>query len=259
MVSEPLSSGPLIRHRERSLAATGFIRLRLAMQQLRHRLAYGAAAPRPRRCIKIDPARIEHVVHPPLHRIRNISKSGTYIIDGSWDRAPTAAEPWFASRAIEDTPPRLLSLEAYAFTEAIEAAPAGFDAFASTWSDQIDRLSTEGAEEYLSEEAIRTYYDLYVDMAESGYRTWPAVGHRRPYPAYHEVAVAIGRSGTIYSAGFNKHRLVIARHLGLDTIPVRVHVRHADWQAQRMAAIGGSRSDSTATGHPDIRGLTSRG
>lgn len=258
-MSSPLGEiRPLVRGGDRSLTATAHIRLRLAVQRLRHRLVHGTAAPRPGRLLWIDPNRVEHVVFPPLHWSRGIPKFGTHILDGGWDRAPLDDDPWLAIRAIKGEEPRRLSLDAYAFTEAIETAPAGFEAFASTWRDQLERLSVDGADEYASMAAAREYYDLYEDIATSGYRTWPAVGHRRPYPEYHEVAVAIGRAGTIYSAGFNKHRLVIARHLDLDAIPVRVHGRHARWQARRAAALEGDTGDSPWSDHPDIRLLAER-
>jgi len=47
-----------------------------------------------------------------------------------------------------------------------------------------------------------------------------------------EVCVAIGRDGTLYSDE-GRHRLFIAKALGLEEIPVRVLVRHRMWQQIR--------------------------
>jgi len=45
----------------------------------------------------------------------------------------------------------------------------------------------------------------------------------------HEIIVDIARDGEILSARMGTHRLYMAKILGLDSIPVLIQVRHADW------------------------------
>ncbi|WP_331234064.1 ParB N-terminal domain-containing protein [Natronorarus salvus] len=62
-----------------------------------------------------------------------------------------------------------------------------------------------------------------------------------------EVTVDIGRDGRLLFFD-GKHRLSIAKILHLDSIPVRVAVRHREWQRTREKARQGARVGN----HPDL-------
>ena len=69
---------------------------------------------------------------------------------------------------------------------------------------------------------------LYERIDREGYRS--AGELRDGKLQYDEVAVNIGRDGRfLFNDG--KHRLSIAKILDIDTVPVRVIVRHQDWVA----------------------------
>lgn len=69
---------------------------------------------------------------------------------------------------------------------------------------------------------------LYERIDREGYRS--ASELRDGKLQYDEVAVNVGRDGhLLFNDG--KHRLSIAKLLGVDTVPVRVVVRHQDWVA----------------------------
>ncbi|WP_254864755.1 hypothetical protein [Halovivax gelatinilyticus] len=84
---------------------------------------------------------------------------------------------------------------------------------------------------------------------------------RRPNylpPKAHEVAINIGRDGNlIFDDG--RHRFVVAKALGISEIPVRVFVRHEQWQAIRSEVATASRVTDLSTrakkqlDHPDIQ------
>lgn len=82
--------------------------------------------------------------------------------------------------------------------------------------------------------------DLYETIRTEGYRAQrerfgadPSIGFR--HCLRHEMTVDIGRDGEpLLVCG--KHRLAIAKLLGLDAVPVVVLVRHSDWLERRRVA-----------------------
>ena len=80
---------------------------------------------------------------------------------------------------------------------------------------------------------------------------------------YDEVVVDIGRDGQFLFVD-GRHRLAIARILGLDRIPVRISARHTQWQRIREAIGNMPQLELPAEvrqylDHPDIKQLTEQG
>lgn len=77
---------------------------------------------------------------------------------------------------------------------------------------------------------------LYAEIKENGYNVpkgvKPGVSGISLASTPDEVAVSIGRDGRFFFVT-GRHRLTIAKILGLHSIPVRVVVRHAEWQSLR--------------------------
>jgi len=116
--------------------------------------------------------------------------------------------------------------------------------------------------------------ELYKEMKEEGYKTQKQLNkekekdrsnvplhQKRRYPNLNEVMVNIGRDGGfIFEEG--RHRFSIARLLGLDSIPVRVFVRHEEWQELRSEVAGaddvGDLSDRAVDflDHPDMQDIS---
>lgn len=101
--------------------------------------------------------------------------------------------------------------------------------------------------------------ELYQAIQSDGFKTQEELKGKKPRKPS-EVKVAIGREGDfLYVNG--KHRLLIAKLLSLDKIPVNVTLRHPQWQAYRdeIITIKLSKQKSiTAThykDHPDIEYL----
>jgi len=74
-------------------------------------------------------------------------------------------------------------------------------------------------------------------------------------PELSEVAMHIGRDGEfIFHEG--RHRLSIAKILGLDVMPIRVVLRHKQWQERREnIARGTGYIDENEVTHPDLEYL----
>lgn len=70
-------------------------------------------------------------------------------------------------------------------------------------------------------------------------------------PEFREVSVYVSRDGEfMWAAGM--HRLCIAQLVGVETIPVRIRLRHEAWQHHRDAVYTGRREPAA---HPDLRDL----
>lgn len=69
-----------------------------------------------------------------------------------------------------------------------------------------------------------------------------------------DIAVHVGRNGDLLFAD-GRNRLAIAKLLDVDTIPVRIVVRHERWQAFRDAVAEGRVDPGTYAEHPDIRAI----
>jgi len=105
---------------------------------------------------------------------------------------------------------------------------------------------------------------IYDGIAEHGYKTQKEViESSQDYPAahtwmrfcpeLHEVTVNIARDGEfIFTEG--RTRFTIAKLLSIESIPVRVHVRHSNWNKIREEFVYTSNHHDYQD-HPDIRYL----
>lgn len=99
-------------------------------------------------------------------------------------------------------------------------------------------------------EKFRQYEDLYEkfnagtyrmqsELAEEGSYNVPGDGGRALFPSLtdhtllrHEISVNVGRNGTLLRND-GRHRLALALLAGLEEVPVRIVVRHTQWQSLR--------------------------
>lgn len=122
------------------------------------------------------------------------------------------------------------------------------------------RLETDGeVDGCFSLADLRRRYEridrLYESMARHGYD--PTRGFddadSRLSTALDQVCVSVGRDGELIFCGGGNHRLAIAKVLGLESIPVRVVVRHEAWQRERERVRASA--DGIDDSHPDLRDL----
>lgn len=69
-----------------------------------------------------------------------------------------------------------------------------------------------------------------------------------------EIAVHVGRDGTFLFCD-GRNRLSMAKLLDVDSIPVRIMVRHEKWQTFRDDVAAGRVAPGDRAGHPDVRQL----
>ncbi|MCU4925465.1 hypothetical protein OB905_05610 [Halobacteria archaeon AArc-dxtr1] len=124
-----------------------------------------------------------------------------------------------------------------------EQTVEAYESYLAYWDDVAQHIRDDG---YRSQRELRASQDFAA-------RVPTALG---------EIEVLIGRDGRlICNAG--KHRLTLAKLLGLDSVPVRIAVRHEHWQRVRETI---SRADNSADlpeeaktqlSHPDLADLHS--
>jgi hypothetical protein len=80
--------------------------------------------------------------------------------------------------------------------------------------------------------------------------------HRLIPPEFREISVNVARDGRLlWHGGF--HRLCIAMLLDVKKIPVRIAIRHAEWQQIRDDIARNKREPAALHAHPDIRSILS--
>lgn len=115
------------------------------------------------------------------------------------------------------------------------------------------------------DERLKTLDNLFKDISESGYKSQKDLLessgtpeatrdiHRYWPPNLNEVILNVGRNGELILHD-GRHRYYMARLAGIDEIPVRIKVRHAQWQEKREAVVAGELNPNEFT-HFDLTGL----
>lgn len=247
--------------------------------QVRH---HGAVAD-PYALIDISPADVDYLVSP--HFQDDLPPDGTYIVGGDWDRTVAGSELYFFN-GMESVfrERKLVPLDQYVFYRAVENhirrdtqwSETEFYRWATTLEDTPEHILYGNSEtcnwrfEQLDRLAQSMREEGYKSQRECGDETAIVSGEERAGttvsrwadssdvpPEFHEVMVNIGRDGELFFEE-GRHRFAVARALGIDSIPVRVFVRHVEWQkkrtevAQATTPAGLSPETKECLSHPDM-------
>jgi hypothetical protein len=187
----------------------------------------------------VDPLKINLVYG--REDVRDIARCAGEVRDGDWDRP--ARKP-FTDEAVFRALVEFLVLgrpwDTTKFFARVSAEiESGRTKFGCTTVDEFRRRGAD----------VRR---LYHAIREHGYRSQGELGSRR---AHDEVRVAIGRDGRFLFVD-GRHRLAIARLLGVRRVPVQVTLRHAGWEAfrEQVRAYAGQREGRVyqVIDHPDL-------
>ncbi|SEV90716.1 ParB N-terminal domain-containing protein [Halobacterium jilantaiense] len=226
------------------VARDRYARAYVAATRLRNRLRYDAP-PDPYRLVHVDPADVQGMVG----RDRPMYRAAGVVEDGDWDRVDERFDDTDVYRAYR------------AHFE--DGVPWRDTAFYDRILDELDsgrvRWGCSTRAEF--DARCERLDDLYEAIASDGFRSQAALagdgggtlGEPSRLPTERrkrEVAVHVGRDGAVLFAD-GRNRLSIAKLLGLDSVPVRVLRRHADWQATRDAVARGEAVDADSD-HPDL-------
>ena len=249
-------------------------RVKPALRYTTNRIKYGSAAPKRYRLVHIDPTEVDRLLMP--HFWYRASNFGSHIRNGDWDRRNSDKRVMLNGRYEGIDEPTLIELENYGlytaakehFTHGTKWADTDFYRWVTDeWlpSDPDTDQNWYGSRERV-QSALRRFDDIYHHIERHGYMTQRELSERDEAPTetpdlvpeHHEVAVNIGRDGElIFDDG--RHRFIAARILGLETIPVRVLVRHREWQRLRTIANDASSRTDLAKRvekhfrHPDMQ------
>jgi hypothetical protein len=207
----------------------------------------------PYRVIWIDPAEVQ-LVQPR-----------TTVIPHDWRRCHVVGGDWDLQGTPFDRKPVVVALRAHFV--------AGTPWEETDWhSTVVGRLQMGGVpwNGCRSEDDVRArcaFLDrLHADLRTKGYRvpSGLASGRSGHVGNAEEIAVGVGRGGTFFHVD-GQHRLALAKLVGVRSIPVRVIVRHANWQAHRDEVAVKARRErgpaewpqrlERALDHPDVRYL----
>ena len=242
----PRLERPLVGARDRYARAR--IRARTTVNAARY-----AAPPEPYRLLRVDPGTVERGLE--LASAKYLLTG--VIADGDWDR------------------------EGYRFTDLdVYRAYARHFEEGVPWEETefYDRIVDELADGSVrwgcrTEAEFRGRCDrldeLYERLRTDGYRSQaellaeegsdPIDGDRHSELLIErlkdEISVHIDRNGELVFAD-GRNRLSMAKLIGLDSVTVRVLVRHADWQAVRDGYVHGEPWAADYGGHPDLASLT---
>lgn len=180
----------------------------------------------PGRVLWIDPRRITNVIVGPMNwdRYDKLHAIGR-IVGGDWDLNTMPFEDLNAYRALKA---RFVHGARWEDTSYYESIVAQVGQGARPWgvSDK------DGLIKQLS------YLDrLFEEIGEHGYKTQQQLlGESNSLRTFDEVTVRIGRNGEfLFEDG--RHRLAIAKILGLPKIPVIVSWRHREWYLFRAQIL----------------------
>ncbi|ELY53469.1 hypothetical protein C491_21311 [Natronococcus amylolyticus DSM 10524] len=184
------------------------------------------------------------------------------VVGGRWDRFRTE---WTETRIHRSLEARFLEGESWERTVKYRYAACKVENGLEDWrSSTIDELERRCADldtlyDSMAEEGYVSQTEL-LEHGDDGMETGNAATKsilETEFP--HEMRVGIGRNGEIIRFSAGKHRLSIAKLLGLETVPVIVVVRHERWATirERFAAADSLEALPAEyrefANHPDLR------
>lgn len=205
----------------------------------------------PCRVFSIDPDSVEYLVAGPDFPQRFPICN---VLEGDWERPDNLLEitnyrkfnsmhrhfseglPWEQTEEFQSIKRRIENGQRVWQCESMEDAKKRFE--------QLDSLYSHIKENgYKRQEEIQQREKLQFRNSEF-YRCLP--------PMLNEITVNIDRNGN-YILYDGRHRLLIAQILRLDSVPVRVNVRHKKWQQLRETAVSDGKSvPKQYVVHPDV-------
>jgi len=218
---------------------------------------------------RVNPARITRTVeqdgYPEQARSENIFPTPKFkyagtVRDGDWDRGGMCFEDTELYRSFEAHFERGVDWEETPFFETVvELIEAGTVMWGCSSQEEFERRCVRIDDLH---QTIATHgYHSQAELSAQGIED-PAgcESSRIVRLVNHEMTVAVGRDGGLLFVD-GRNRLAIAKVLDLDSIPVWIPVRHAQWQQyrERLATDPSQCSDLPyrLRTHPDLTEICS--
>ena len=167
------------------------------------------------------------------------------VYDGEWDRHRTSFRE-FHGTLYDCFEAHFLDGVPWSETEFIQQVLDEVEGGNPTWHTSTSRQDVFDRCDELD--------GIWTSITTEGYRRQAAVSTALDWRKdYSEVMVNIGRDGDYLQNAEGKHRLIMARLAGIEEIPVRVIVRHREWQELRNEIRNGETTDYPS--HPDLEDI----
>ena len=217
---------------------------------------WGRAAPNPVKTINCDPNRISHFPVPRLYHRHELHHFGSWVICDDWHNWPVSGERWMIPEA-ETT--KKLRIDRWGFYSSLKSSLQEGIPYQETEYFQYMLDHSDRDREWFLDDYRRTKR-IYESIQNQGYKSQADLSSLPIRPGYDEIRVSIDAHGQIDFFGGGRHRLVIAKLLDLEEVPVRVVVRHPQWQELRKEIASGApttvlSSSTVSTDHPDLQRL----
>lgn len=227
----------------RDLWARATVRTRTCYNDLRY-----VAPIDPYRLLRVDPAAIER--YPGSFPKPKFQYAGV-VVGGDWDRDTVRFTDLEVYRAYERHFVDGVPWQETAFYEGVVSdIEAGQPQWGCETRADFDRRCArlDALYESMRTEGYRSQADLHAASGTDPFRS----GHRTLTDRFDdELAVHVGRDGDLLF-GDGRNRLAMAKLLGLESIPVRVLLRHREWQRTRDDYVRGLTTDPALRDHPDL-------
>jgi len=233
------------------------------LQHLYYRLQHNSAAPNPNEIIFIDPNEVNYLITP---RFRELCRWGTYVRGGDWDNCECDHHLMLTSKYHMggDVEQRcLVSFDKYGLYNSSKKHFSNEVPWDQTkFHEWLESNSHPDISKYKTQR-FQKFDKLYEQIDSVGYLSQKSLGKQSILEKHltpsDEVLINIGRNGEIFLDD-GRHRLIIAMLLNIDLIPVRVLVRHEQWQQKRQYIASGTANTAEEehfNSHPDVQLLVS--
>ncbi len=168
------------------------------------------------------------------------------VLDGDWDLAVEPFDEYHLTRVFHE---RFVQGKRWEDIHYVKRSLRTIAAGRSAWGGRCRTVEEVQAR-------CRYLDDLHTSLATEGFASEPSGASD-----FTHFVVNIGRDGTIIRNNDGKHRIVLAKLLGIERLPARVFIRHRRWQAVRDAIRRGDAVEvlDLSGPHPDLVDLLGAG
>jgi len=252
-----------------------FIEVPIAeLRHMKYTYQYGTSCPDFDRLMYIDPSKIKYGL-----MTNSFKGPGMWIVGGDWDLNRSKKQKTITcysnrikyNKLIQENPWQLYLFENWDhYKSYVQRFRKGVPWEETEFYENLTKNPEKNSGKYRPREEIKPRLKkdekLYSSIRKHGFLTQRELADEKESFNHHykdnELGVGITRSGEmIYIRNGACHRLAIAKILDLDSIPVRVKVRHKEWQQKRKAINNVSSVSELETNlkrhlsHPDMQDI----
>lgn len=208
----------------------------------------------PNKYTDADPFKIIHVnPNEIIFETRTPFRHRGWVIEGNWDRDLKRIDD---SQLYKSLKRRFIDGESWVTCEYVEYVQTQITSSGNAW----DLSSKQHIRERCSD-----LDDLWESMRLKGYKSQMELIKENPqktfeknvdtiHPRLNEVGVDIGRNGELIWNRVGHHRLILAKLLEINSIPVYIYRRHKKWQDLRDE-VANHDHPIDGLSHPDLNDI----